>query len=275
MEWFRWYHGAISDPKWALVARRSKQTVGVVVAVWAALLEHASQNDERGSIEGFDCESIDAHFGFSDGATEAVCNAMKRNVTQCNTATVTNCYTIENSKIVGWNKRQPKREDDSSARVRAHREKEKHVKSQQVSENVTQCNAGVTQCNARTEQNRAEQSREEEDLTSRRQTPHPDGFYSPFSIFHPDGEMKISVADFERWKEAYPLIDVGAELQALSDWSRDAREWPKKSAFHACSSALRNKNAEARKLHSAEAKRDAAEQERYLAEKLRRGQPRN
>ena len=39
MEWFRWYHGACSDAKWPLIARKAHTTVGVVVCVWVALLE--------------------------------------------------------------------------------------------------------------------------------------------------------------------------------------------------------------------------------------------
>ena len=59
MNWFRWYHGSSCDTKWPWVARRSGQCVGTVVAVWSALLEHASQNEERGSVDGFNCEEID------------------------------------------------------------------------------------------------------------------------------------------------------------------------------------------------------------------------
>ena len=76
MEWFRWYHGACSDAKWPLIARKAHTTVGVVVSVWVALLEYASQDDERGSVEGFDCETFDALYGYSDGTCEAVLNAM-------------------------------------------------------------------------------------------------------------------------------------------------------------------------------------------------------
>ena len=76
MEWFRWYHGAISDPKWPLIARKSGQNIGTVVSIWAAILEYASQSEPRGSIEGFDYETIDALFGYEDGTTETVFSAM-------------------------------------------------------------------------------------------------------------------------------------------------------------------------------------------------------
>lgn len=75
--WFRVHHGMVSDPKWPLIARRSGHKKGTVVAVWAALLDFASQNEERGSIAGFDSEVIDALYDVEDGTTEAIVKAMK------------------------------------------------------------------------------------------------------------------------------------------------------------------------------------------------------
>lgn len=76
MEWLRWYHGACSDAKCPLIARKSGTCVGVVVSVWAALLEQASQDEERGSIEGFDPETYDVLYGYEDGTCAAVLKAM-------------------------------------------------------------------------------------------------------------------------------------------------------------------------------------------------------
>ena len=45
--WLKWFHGAVADDKWPLIARKSGQPVAVVVAVWAALLECASQAEDR------------------------------------------------------------------------------------------------------------------------------------------------------------------------------------------------------------------------------------
>ena len=42
MEWFRWFEGSTTDPKFAVVARRSGQPVAFVIAVWAQILERAS-----------------------------------------------------------------------------------------------------------------------------------------------------------------------------------------------------------------------------------------
>lgn len=63
MEWLKWFVGATTDPKFAVIARRSKQNMASVIAVWAMLLERAGQADERGEVEGFDCEGADIVLG--------------------------------------------------------------------------------------------------------------------------------------------------------------------------------------------------------------------
>lgn len=155
MEWFRWYHGAISDPKWPLIARKSGQNIGTVVSVWAAMLEYASQAERRGSVEGFDCEQIDALFGYEDGTTLSICNAMKRHVTD------------ETGFIVSWSKRQTKRErnDSSTERVRTFRAKKNAQEKEQVGAkkpSETPCNASVTPGNAqnRTDKNRTDKNKD-------------------------------------------------------------------------------------------------------------------
>ena len=112
MEWLRWYHGACSDSKWQVIARRSGSNVGTVVAVWAALLEHASQDEERGSVEGFDPETFDAHYGFADGVCAAVVSAM------------TDKGMIAEGCIASCAKRQTK-DESATERKRLQREREK------------------------------------------------------------------------------------------------------------------------------------------------------
>lgn len=99
MNWLRWYHGACSDPKWPIVARRAGVSAGVVVSVWAALLEQASQADERGSLDGFDCETFDALYGYPDGTCQAVFDAMREK------------GLVRDGRIGSWARRQPLRED--------------------------------------------------------------------------------------------------------------------------------------------------------------------
>ena len=118
IEWFRWFHGAVADDKWPLVARRSGQSVAVVVAVWAALLECASQAGERGSVEAFDPESLDALLHLPDGTCQAVFDALCEGRKP----------RIVNGRVARWTVRQPEREDPGAAarkRIQREREKEK------------------------------------------------------------------------------------------------------------------------------------------------------
>ncbi len=76
MNWFRWYHGTVSDPKLALIAKKSGQSRPTVIAVWAALLEQASQAEARGDISGFDAEIIAVALDIDDDAIHSIVAAM-------------------------------------------------------------------------------------------------------------------------------------------------------------------------------------------------------
>ena len=74
--WFRVYTGTVNDKKWPRIARDSKQPVGCVVSVWLALLESASSNIDRGAVDDFCPEDIDALYGYDDGTTESIVEAL-------------------------------------------------------------------------------------------------------------------------------------------------------------------------------------------------------
>ncbi len=52
IDWFRWHHGSVTDPKFQLIAKKAGGRVGDVIAVWAALLENGSANGA--SVADFD-----------------------------------------------------------------------------------------------------------------------------------------------------------------------------------------------------------------------------
>ncbi len=113
MEWFRWYEGSTSDPKFLVVARRCGRPAAFVLAVWAMLLERASSTMPRGSITGFDCESADVLLGMEDGTAEAVLEAMRAK------------GLVEGERIAAWDKRQSRGDGTSSTeRVRAYRRRQ-------------------------------------------------------------------------------------------------------------------------------------------------------
>ena len=117
IQWYRWYHGTCSDPKFALVARRSGASLPDVLAVWAYLLERASAAQDRGSFGDVDHEAVDCMFGFpaTETRTADVMAAMEDR------------KLISGDRVVQWDKRQPKRErddPDAGERKRAQRERD-------------------------------------------------------------------------------------------------------------------------------------------------------
>ena len=56
IDWFRWHHGSVNDPKFGLVAMKADARVGDVIAVWALVLEQASANTDRGAFGDIDHE---------------------------------------------------------------------------------------------------------------------------------------------------------------------------------------------------------------------------
>lgn len=118
-----------------MVAARSGSTPGHVAAVYWALLDHASQSDDRGNVERFDAETIGAFFGIKTAEVEKIILALKEK------------KVIIQGRIMAWDRRQPNREDDSRDRVRRYRNARKR--------NVTHGNAPSRIGNA-PEQNRTD-----------------------------------------------------------------------------------------------------------------------
>jgi len=148
IEWFRSWHGAPTDPKWRTVARRAGARPGDVAAVAWVLFDRASQADDRGSIDGYDAEVIADALGYEPDEIERIIAAM------------VDKGVIIGGRLAAWEKHQPKRErdqDDSSARVTAHRARKSHV---------TPCNASDDQETPRVEEIREEEEEEGNSLRS-------------------------------------------------------------------------------------------------------------
>jgi len=176
MDWFRWWHGSLTDPKFQWVAKKSGQSLPVVISFWVAVLEHAStvthgdarvthgdagvttgsESPTRGSIAGLDCESLDVLFDLDDGACAAILASMEAK------------GLIADGRVANWERRQPSREDSSAERTREYRARKRAEKAGDAATHsetsgdacVTQCDAGVTHCDA------PDKSREEEIRTT-------------------------------------------------------------------------------------------------------------
>ena len=165
IDWFRWHHGSVTDPKFQLVARRSGASLPDVIAVWAYLLEKASASETRGSFGEIDAEALDCMFGFpaTETRTADILKAMQDR------------KLIDAESVSAWDKRQPKREresDDTAAeRKREQRAREAAVKASSVTpdattvEDVTPCHATSHHFTPRGEERRGEEKEIQEEPT--------------------------------------------------------------------------------------------------------------
>lgn len=221
IDWFRWHHGSVTDPKFQLVARKSKQALASVIAVWAFVLEQASASEDRGTFGTIDCEAIDCLLGLEDGATAAILAAMGER------------GLVDDGTVSAWEKRQPKRErtdNTSTERSRAHRDRQRQ--SQQDGEKQRHATPEIddaTPCNATKHQKkpRGEESREEKKNTP--PTPQEGGFDEFWSAYpkkvgkddarkaflkrKPDGELL-----------ALMLAAIAAQRESQA-WTRDGGQY--------------------------------------------------
>jgi len=98
-DWFRWWHGTATDPKFGVVSMRAGCSLPEVIAIWAVLLENASQADDRGEISGIQAEEIAWSLRVEAETVQAVLEAM------------VDRGLIEDDRLTGWERRQPGRED--------------------------------------------------------------------------------------------------------------------------------------------------------------------
>lgn len=147
IDWFRWHHGSVNDPKFGLVAKKSGARVGDVIAVWALVLEQASANVDRGMCGDIDCEATDFLLGADDGTTQRILEAMRAR------------GLITGDRVTRWEDRQPKRERvDTTAteRKRAQRERERDNAPTGDVEAVTPSHTTSRQVTPREEKSREE-----------------------------------------------------------------------------------------------------------------------
>lgn len=125
MDWVRLYHDMPTDPKWRVIAMKSGHPISSVISVFVFVLTNASANGaDRGRLNNLDPEAVGAALDLSDQAVMDILKAMEGRV-------------INDGRLVAWDARNPKREDDASNRTRDWRRRK-----------VTQRDAPVTQGDA-------------------------------------------------------------------------------------------------------------------------------
>ncbi len=107
--WWRAWSGMAADPKWLAIGRRAGVAPGMAFSVAFHLMERAAEAEDRGSFAGYDAEAIGCFLGCETDEVEAV------------VAALADKGMTAGDRFAAWERRQPKREDDSAERTRAWR----------------------------------------------------------------------------------------------------------------------------------------------------------
>lgn len=115
-QWLRLWHDMPNDPKWRTIAKQSKQPIANVMAVYLHLLVSASLAEKRGEIT-ISKEDIASALDTNISNISDIFQAMQDRV-------------LKGNKLMGWEKRQPLKEDGSAVRAKAWREAKKQTVKQ-------------------------------------------------------------------------------------------------------------------------------------------------
>jgi len=135
-DWFRWWHGSVTDQKFGAVCIRAKCSLPEAIAVWATLLEHASQAGDRGDVSDCPAEEIAWNLRMQPETVVSILGAMEDR------------GLLIEGRVAGWERRQPMREDAISADAKTSTERARLRRKRMNGLTETQCNADATQCNA-------------------------------------------------------------------------------------------------------------------------------
>jgi len=205
MDWLRLWHDMPTDPKWRVVAKRAKQPIPCVIAVFNFVLVSASSNaTERGRTQGLYADDVAAALDMEEADVVAILDAMQGKV-------------LDGDRVCGWDKRQPLREDGSAERGKAWREAQK-AERERISAEANAAERMRTQTNAREEEIREEKIREDkirEESKSNDALCARDGQAYAFS----GSTIRLIQSDFDKWRDTFHAIgDLNAELTALDGW---------------------------------------------------------
>lgn len=214
MDWYRSWHGAPTDPKWMLIARKANTLPGIVSAVFWALLDHASQQADRGCVKSFDAETYAVYSGFDLEDIERILAVMGEK------------GIITDGRLAAWDKRQPQREDNSANRTAAYRERKRAVTHGDAS--VTHGDAAkrnVTQGDDRSDQIREEKNRSDQSSSAEDQAGGEDDFVLVERAHGQYVGPKMSLEQsktYEQWlKETTPQAIIDALAVAAQSATRN------------------------------------------------------
>lgn len=195
IEWLRLWHDMPNDPKWRSIARASGQQISLVLAVALHVMVDASRNVTRGHTT-ICAEDVASALDADEAAIADILGAMQGRI-------------LDGDKLTGWDKRQPKREDETaSERKRRQRERAKNdCAVDEQSAQIPNEPRDVTQCHAREEKSREEKNKQ------------------PTSVSHGEGALAPQDAapaqiPAQEKPKRQPAIDRpdDVEQQTWADW---------------------------------------------------------
>lgn len=148
--WLRLWHEMPNDPKWRTIARASERPISVVLAVYLHLLVDASRNVTRGHAT-VTPEDVASALDVTEADVQAVLAAMQGRV-------------LDGMRLLGWEKRQPKREDagneSTGAKSAAQRKRDQRAREREAREGDAghDPSRDVTQGHDREEKSREEKT---------------------------------------------------------------------------------------------------------------------
>lgn len=145
--WFRLWTDMVNDPKWRTISRASGERIGDVIAVYLHMLTCAANATERGRTQGWSDEDVATALDLEIAQVTKIREAMQGRV-------------LDGDYLRGWEKRQPKREDEgSSHRAKAWREAQKAKQEEEAERDRTRPNASERKTTLDTDTDKKESSR--------------------------------------------------------------------------------------------------------------------
>jgi hypothetical protein len=226
--WVRLWNDMPTDPKWRVIAKRSGRTITDVIAVFNFMMICAANADERGELSGWNDEDVAIALDLEPDHVLQIRNSMEGKV-------------IQNYRLMGWEKRQPLREDNSAERAKQWRERKR------TEENAPE------RPESESDQIRSEQSRVESRAPARAgPNSTPKDFQSILENETPNAQQiadaeKFGIntheaveAEFEHFRD-YNL----ATGKKLADWDAAWRSWLAKTGEFKPKQAVKHANGHA------------------------------
>lgn len=238
-DWCRLWHDLPTDPKWRTIAKRANCSISEVIAVFSFALVNASSSEQRGSLQGWSDEDVASALDIETETVTSIREAMQGRV-------------LDGDHLTGWERRQPKREDEGAAeRKRRSRAKPQEI-SRSEQDDVTlshDVSRTVTANHARGEERREEKKEKEDNNRPTDENPEPPESGSAASrrskstsrdYAFQARHIRLTRSDFDQWQQAFSNLNLEAELLSLDRWAGEqGKGW-----FHAVSAALAKRNRE-------------------------------